>query len=90
MGAFLSFFIATVLSVLDSLGDYSACARACHVPQPPAFAFNRGIAVEGVMSMLSGATGACHATVSFGGNIGAIGLTRVRFHTSRIDLMVVL
>ncbi|KAK7508622.1 hypothetical protein BaRGS_00000188 [Batillaria attramentaria] len=77
VGAFISFFIATIMSVLDSLGDYSACARACYVPQPPAFAFNRGIAVEGIMSTLAGATGACHATVSFGGNIGAIGLTKV-------------
>ncbi|KAK7093749.1 solute carrier family 23 member 1-like [Littorina saxatilis] len=77
VGAFVSFFIATIMSLLDSLGDYSACARACYVPQPPAFAFNRGIAVEGVMSIISGATGCCHATVSFGGNIGAIGLTKV-------------
>lgn len=76
-GAFITFFISTIMSVLDSLGDYSACARACYVPQPPAFAFNRGIAVEGFMSTLAGATGACHATVSFGGNIGAIGLTKV-------------
>ncbi|XP_025096150.1 LOW QUALITY PROTEIN: solute carrier family 23 member 1-like [Pomacea canaliculata] len=77
IGVFVSFIIATILSILDSLGDYSACARACYVPQPPAYAFNRGIAVEGLMTVLSGATGACHATVSFGGNIGAIGLTKV-------------
>jgi hypothetical protein len=81
VGAFISFFIATIMSVLDSLGDYSACARACHVPQPPSFAFNRGIFVEGLMSVLSGAMGCCHATVSYGGNIGAIGLTKVHTHT---------
>ncbi|XP_070211697.1 solute carrier family 23 member 1-like [Littorina saxatilis] len=76
-GVFLSFFLATILSVLDSIGDYSACARMCYVPQPPAWAVNRGIAVEGLMSLLSGGFGIGHATVSYGGNIGAIGLTRV-------------
>ncbi|KAK7498393.1 hypothetical protein BaRGS_00010347 [Batillaria attramentaria] len=76
-GVFLSFFVATLLSVLDSIGDYSACARMCYVPQPPFWAVNRGISVEGLMSMLSGGLGVGHSTVSFGGNIGAIGLTRV-------------
>lgn len=73
----MSFFIATLFSVLDSIGDYSACARMCYVPQPPVWAVNRGIAVEGLMSMLSGSLGIGHSTVSYGGNIGAIGLTRV-------------
>lgn len=76
-GVFLSFFLATLLSVLDSIGDYNACARMCYVPRPPAWAVNRGIAVEGLMSLLSGAVGTGQATVSYGGNIGAIGLTRV-------------
>ncbi|KAL8561158.1 hypothetical protein ACOMHN_054529 [Nucella lapillus] len=76
-GVFASFFIATVLSVLDSIGDYTACSRMCYVPRPPKWAVNRGIAVEGLMSMLSGCVGTGHATVSYGGNIGAIGLTKV-------------
>ncbi|KAL8570337.1 hypothetical protein ACOMHN_035755 [Nucella lapillus] len=76
-GVFLSFFLATLLSVLDSIGDYNACARMCYVPRPPEWAVNRGIAVEGVMSLLSGILGTGQATVSYGGNIGAIGLTKV-------------
>ncbi|XP_076461375.1 solute carrier family 23 member 1-like [Babylonia areolata] len=76
-GVFLSFILATLFSVLDSIGDYNACARMCHVPLPPAWAVNRGIAVEGLMSFLAGAVGTGHATVSYGGNIGAIGLTKV-------------
>ncbi|CAG5128101.1 unnamed protein product, partial [Candidula unifasciata] len=74
---FISFFVATIMSVLDSIGDYSACARAVRVPPPPTYAFNRGIAVEGLMSALSGAMGCCHATLSYGGNIGAINVTGV-------------
>ncbi|GFS06426.1 solute carrier family 23 member 2 [Elysia marginata] len=74
---FLSFFIATLLSVLDSIGDYSACARTARVPPLPRFAFNRGIAVEGLATILSGSLGCCHASVSYGGNIGAMGITGV-------------
>ncbi|KAK3750283.1 hypothetical protein RRG08_015776 [Elysia crispata] len=74
---FLSFFIATIMSVLDSIGDYSACAKAVHAPRIPKFAFNRGIAVEGLSTILSGSMGCCHATTSYGPNIGGIKLTGV-------------
>ncbi|XP_025096152.1 solute carrier family 23 member 2-like [Pomacea canaliculata] len=76
-GIFIGFLLATLMSILDSIGDYSACARTCYVPQPPNWALNRGLAVEGFMSFISGALGIGHATSSFGGNIGAMGLTRV-------------
>ncbi|XP_055889524.1 solute carrier family 23 member 1-like [Biomphalaria glabrata] len=77
LGGFISFFVATILSVLDSIGDYNACARTARVPPPPPFAFNRGIAVEGFVSFIGGTLGCCHATSSYGGNIGAMGITRV-------------
>ncbi|WAQ93785.1 S23A2-like protein [Mya arenaria] len=63
--------------VLDSIGDYYACARVCRVPAPPKHAVNRGIMIEGLCSMLSGAVGCGHATSTYGGNIGAIGVTKV-------------
>ncbi|WAQ93740.1 S23A2-like protein [Mya arenaria] len=68
---------ATLISVLDSIGDYYACARVCRVPAPPKHAVNRGIMIEGLCSMLSGAVGCGHATSTYGGNIGAIGVTKV-------------
>ncbi|WAQ93794.1 S23A2-like protein [Mya arenaria] len=76
-GAFLSCMIATLVSVLDSIGDYYACAKAARVPPPPRHAMNRGILVEGFCSMVSGAVGCGHATGTYGGNIGAISATRV-------------
>ncbi|XP_071090863.1 solute carrier family 23 member 2-like [Haliotis cracherodii] len=75
--AFVTFLLATCFSILDSIGDYSACARMCFVPPPPKHAVNRGVAVEGAMSFLAGAVGVGHATSSYGNNIGAIGITRV-------------
>lgn len=75
--AFLAFMIATFMSVLDSIGDYYACAKVCRVPPPPKHAVNRGILIEGVCSFLSGTVGCGHATSTYGGNIGAIGVTKV-------------
>ena len=77
-GVFIAFLIATLTSILDSIGDYYACARICDIPPPPKHAVNRGIAVEGFCSALSGAIGCGHATASYGGNIGTVGVTKVR------------
>ena len=84
---FLSFFIATLMSVLDSIGDYSACAKVVRVPQVPKFAFNRGIAVEGLATIVCGSLGCCHATISFGQNVGAIGSTGVKQRTPSLLLV---
>ena len=78
-GAFVTFVLGTVGSIIDSIGDYYACAKVIEAPPPPPQAVNRGLAVEGMMSFFAGWTGACHATSTFGGNIGAIGFTRVIF-----------
>ena len=75
--AFVAFFIATVISILDSLGDYFACARTCRVPPPPTHAVNRGIMVEGFCTFLSGTVGCGHATTTYGDTIGVIAITKV-------------
>ena len=75
--ALVGCFLATVLSILDSVGDYFACAKTCGVPPPPRHAVNRGLAVEGFCTFLAGLVGCGHATTTYAGNIGAIGLTKV-------------
>ena len=75
--AFFSCLIATILSIFDSIGDYYACAKVSRVPPPPSHAVNRGILIEGTCTILSGSLGCGHATSTYGGNIGAIGLTKV-------------
>ncbi|BFY97993.1 hypothetical protein BsWGS_01033 [Bradybaena similaris] len=77
IAAIISSLGSTFVSVLDSIGDYSTCARVCRVPRPPRSAYNRGIAVEGLMNILGGAMGCCHNTVSSSGNIGAMSVTQV-------------
>ncbi|XP_063442749.1 solute carrier family 23 member 1-like [Mytilus trossulus] len=76
-GVFIAFVVATLLSVVESIADYYACARLCHVPPPPLPAMNRGIMVEGFMSMIAGFFGAGHATTTYSNNIGLIGITKV-------------
>lgn len=74
---FVGFLIGTVTSILDSIGDYYACAKMCNLPPPPAHSVNRGIAIEGFCSLIAGFVGCGHATTTYGGNIGAIGVTKV-------------
>lgn len=77
VSVFVGFLIATIISVLDSIGDYYACAKTCNVPPPPNHATNRGIAIEGLCTFLSGIMGCGHATSTYGGNVGAVGITKV-------------
>ena len=66
-----------IAGILESIGDYFACARLSGAPTPPSHAMNRGIAVEGVACFLAGAVGTGNATTSFSQNIGVIGTTKV-------------
>ncbi|XP_019400699.1 PREDICTED: solute carrier family 23 member 1-like [Crocodylus porosus] len=71
-------FIAGVISsMLESVGDYYACARLSGAPPPPKHAINRGIGVEGIGSLLAGAWGTGNGTTSYSENVGALGITRV-------------
>ena len=81
--------VAGVLaSIVESIGDYHACARMSGAPPPPLHAVNRGVFVEGIGCVLSGAWGAATGSTSHSENIGAIGLTKVRSH-GHLDIIVV-
>jgi nucleobase transporter 1/2 len=68
---------AMFVSVVESVGDYYACARVSGAPPPPVFAINRGIGTEGVGVFLAGLWGTGCGTTSLSQNIAAITLTRV-------------
>lgn len=68
-----------ICSMVESVGDYHACARLSGAPPPPKHAINRGIGVEGVGSLLAGAFGTGNGTTSFSENVAALGITRVRY-----------
>jgi len=64
-------------SIIESVGDYYACARLSGAPPPPKHAINRGILWEGIGCLLAGAFGTGNGTTSYSENIGAIGITKV-------------
>lgn len=66
-----------IASVMESIGDYYACALQADAGKPPKHAINRGIAVEGLGCLLCGFWGAGIGTTSYSENIGAISITRV-------------
>ncbi|CAI9563163.1 unnamed protein product [Staurois parvus] len=66
-----------VSSMVESVGDYYACARLSGAPPPPKHAINRGIGIEGIGCLLAGAWGTGNGTTSYSENVGALGITRV-------------
>ncbi|XP_063106609.1 solute carrier family 23 member 2-like isoform X3 [Cavia porcellus] len=73
-----------ISSMVESVGDYYACARLAGAPPPPKHAINRGICIEGLGCLLAGAWGTGNGTTSYSENIGALGITRyVDMNSSR-------
>ncbi len=66
-----------IASMVESVGDYYACARLAGAPIPNRKVINRGIGMEGVGCLIAGIFGTGNGTTSYSENIGAIGLTRV-------------
>jgi len=53
---------------------------------PPLHAINRGIGTEGLGTVLAGLWGAGNGTNTFGENVGAIGVTKVRSMKGKTQL----
>lgn len=70
-----------ISSMIESVGDYHACARLSGAPPPPRHAINRGIGIEGIGCLLAGAWGTGNGTTSYSENVGALGITKVQRFT---------
>ncbi|XP_077992050.1 solute carrier family 23 member 1-like isoform X2 [Glandiceps talaboti] len=77
IAAVLGMVSGVLASMIESVGDYYACARMSEAPTPPIHAINRGIGVEGICCILAGLWGSGNGTTSYSENIGAIGITKV-------------
>lgn len=75
--AVVGMLAAYMASIVESVGDYYACARLAGAPVPGPKTVDRGIGMEGVGCLLAGLFGTGNGTTSYSENIGAIGLTRV-------------
>ncbi|XP_039260225.2 solute carrier family 23 member 1-like [Styela clava] len=77
-GAGVAGMLAGVLAgIVESIGDYYACARMSGAPPIPEHAINRGLAIEGFGCILAGVIGTGTGSTSYSENIGAIGISRV-------------
>jgi nucleobase transporter 1/2 len=75
--AIIGMLAGYLASMIESIGDYYACARLAGAPTPDEEVINRGIGMEGVGCLVAGVFGTGNGTTSYSENIGAIGLTRV-------------
>nr|XP_020138020.1 solute carrier family 23 member 1 isoform X6 [Microcebus murinus] len=75
--AVLGMFSATLAGIIESIGDYYACARLAGAPPPPVHAINRGIFTEGVCCIIAGLLGTGNGSTSSSPNIGVLGITKV-------------
>ncbi|XP_023559128.1 solute carrier family 23 member 1 isoform X3 [Octodon degus] len=77
VAAVLGMFSATLAGIIESIGDYYACARLAGAPSPPVHAINRGIFIEGVCCIIAGLLGTGNGSTSSSPNIGVLGITKV-------------
>ncbi len=75
--AFVGMLAGYLASMVESIGDYFACARLSGAPLPNQRVVRRGIGAEGIGCLVAGIFGTGNGTTSYSENIGAIGLTRV-------------
>ncbi|XP_077596562.1 solute carrier family 23 member 1 isoform X2 [Stigmatopora nigra] len=73
----LGMFSATLAGIVESIGDYYACARLAGAPPPPVHAINRGIFMEGVCCIVAGLLGTGNGSTSSSPNIGVLAITKV-------------
>ncbi len=64
-------------SMIESIGDYYACARISEAPVPTGKMISRGLGAEGLGCLIAGIMQTCNGTTSYSENIGSIGLTKV-------------
>ncbi|KAI0233278.1 hypothetical protein LSAT2_016456, partial [Lamellibrachia satsuma] len=74
-GAFVGMLVATIVTIIEMMGNYYATARVCALPPPPKHSINRGIAIGVLASILSGFFGICHGMTFCSDVIGFIGVT---------------
>jgi solute carrier family 23 (nucleobase transporter), member 1 len=64
-------------SMIESIGDYYACARIAEAPVPTSRMISRGLGAEGLGCLVAGIMQTCNGTTTYSENIGSIGLTKV-------------
>ncbi|MBW2657271.1 MAG: purine/pyrimidine permease, partial [Deltaproteobacteria bacterium] len=75
-GAF-GMLVGYIASMIESIGDYYACARISEAPVPTSRMISRGLGAEGLGCFIAGILQTCNGTTTYSENIGSIGQTKV-------------
>jgi len=73
----LGMLAGVIACTVESLSYYPTVSQMSGAQAPPLHAINRGIAIEGVGTVLAGVWGSGNGTNTFGENVGAIGVTKI-------------
>ncbi|XP_072486548.1 solute carrier family 23 member 1 isoform X2 [Notamacropus eugenii] len=87
--AVLGMFSATLAGIIESIGDYYACARLAGAPPPPVHAINRGIFTEGICCIIAGLLGTGNGSTSSSPNIGVLGITKASLGPGCVSLWLI-
>ncbi len=77
MGRCFGMLAGYLASMIESIGDYYACARISEAPVPTGKMISRGLGAEGLGCFVAGILQTCNGTTTYSENIGSIGLTKV-------------
>ncbi|KAG1670150.1 Solute carrier family 23 member 1 [Nymphon striatum] len=70
-------FSSVLVGIVESIGNFIACAEFTESPLPPAHAINRAVAMEGIGCIIAGLFGSGNATTTYSDNIAVISVTKV-------------
>ncbi|XP_067657088.1 solute carrier family 23 member 2-like [Haliotis asinina] len=89
---FTAMLIITIVTIIQVPGFYSATASVVELPPLPGHALNRGIAVDGISSAISGMLGGVYSSILYIQSLGVVTVTKVAsrgvFVTAALILIV--
>ena len=87
IGIIASMIIASLMGMIESVGDYYILARACKKPTPPKHALNRGLAMEGVINLICGSLNMGYGTTTYSQTIAFMKTSGVNVTENLFNLM---
>ena len=77
VAAFMGMTAASLCSIIECIGTYSAVGKICEVRRAPPDAINRALTISGISNVLAGLFGTGHGYVSYSATVVFVGITKV-------------
>lgn len=86
----VAMIFVNIFTMMETVCDYHACAVVAGLPPPPPRAVNRGVFVEGLGCLLTGALGSGLVYETQGLNLGVLALTKASCHLSNYSCCLIM